>query len=224
MNKQEPLAARALLEELLWFSEVEWPELRGVPLGDSDAMFGQEVNRLQAFFPNNRLPAPAQELWREIQGLTDRGFSMRDEPSVHPDDIVRLHKALDALIDWLTRRYKLTESVSQTAETERGPIDRARKRHLSNKYLLRMLLRLEVRHILGKGGDANAPFTLRELQAGDETISTVRRGLLKLFPRGIKEQYWPLCDELPAMEKYLEALKHELGREISSPRRRRTAS
>ncbi|WP_439628633.1 hypothetical protein [Gemmata sp.] len=225
MNKTERLTACALRADLLWFADEERPHLGGVPLGDFDAMLGPAVERLQAFFPNNRLPAPAQELWREVQGLTHRGYSMRAEPSVSPDDIVRLDNALDALIDWLTQRYKLAKSATEYAGSEPGSPDRVRDRKLTSDFLYQLVLRLKARHVVGNDEDIGKPFKLRELHGllskTKASISTVRRGILRLFPNGMP-QYCKLCRDLTALEDHLAARGNELERELGIPGPKRT--
>lgn len=189
MNEALRAAAEDLLDALVWLAD-DALVMRRIPVHNPAASPDQgpepEAAALQAFYPpHRRLPEPGQSLYRDLQGMIDLRFcDPRTGPHTPAEEIVRFHKSIDQLLNWLVTCYDLGQAPPEAGQPPhpggRGP----RPDPEADK---KQLLNLIVQRHAGDGPDARTPFTQEELaKALGWPQSRVSRRMASIFAGGMK--------------------------------------
>lgn len=185
INPDLQSAAADLADALSWLAE-DAQIMRRIPVHDPSAHpeLGPtlEVAALQAFYlPHRRLPIAGQDIWREIQGMTDLRFC--DEPTgdhTPPDALVRFHKLVDSMLTWLVTTYDLMPEIPEKGRPKPKKI--GTRDELDDDELRSKIYAIMVARVMTPGEKQYAPFTQTQL-AEELGVSqpTVNRLVRRLF-------------------------------------------
>lgn len=115
MNPELKATAVRFLTALLAFTD-DALSVQSIPAYDpiSEPYAGPvaEASDLQSFYlPHRQLPPRGQELWRDFQGMIDLRICDPYTGHVPAAEMVRFHKAADALREWLVEEYQLRVEI-----------------------------------------------------------------------------------------------------------------